>query len=908
VGLWLVVITTLGAVLRLVTLTAAPPALHYDEAVYGLMARDIGPGNYPVYFTAYTGREPLYMYIMAGVFGLLGSSVTTLRLTSALIGIAAIPLTYLVFNALYGQRIGLLSAALTAFSYWHLSISRAGYPNVLIPPIECLSAFFLLTGYRSGSRWRMALGGAFIGLVLYTYLAARLWPVTVAIWALYTLILEPRRMLSRWQGWALAVLACLSVFAPLGVHFYQHPEDFIERAGQVLVFTQAPPARIPGLLGRNALATLGAFFVQGDPRTKFNLPGRPVFMPWLAVFFVWGVARACRHPRRTEVVLPVVWTLGMCLPAILTDDVMPQSQRMSGVMPAIFALAAFGLDGAWIWLQAHLKQPQRWLAPTVLASLVAVDGAVAAYTYLGVWAKSVQVWYDEHGPYELVASRAAQELDAGNTPVVISQHLKHPTSVYLDARSLQAVWSVGDKTLPLPSRGRDVVYLCPRQDSDLQGELRDIFRRSTVELSSLRDPQGGAAVRVYALRPEALAAEAAAPEVASFGQELAVLGWHIDGSSPRSKPLRVLLHWRALAHPDAGRVLSLHIYDEQGQRWIDKTSLGYIPDQWQPGDTVYQLYELDLPRGIPAGRYQARLLMSREGGEGAFPVIVDGRLAGAYVDLGWFTLTDEGGTVESPHAALAEPISGLALVEEEPLPESARQGDTVTVGVVWQALTPPSADLSVELVLVGADGHDALTQTFALGNSYPTSRWQTNEVVLARYALSLRDAPAGKHRLVLRVNDASYELGVLAIEAVERAFAVPPMDVKVGALYGGEITLLGYSLPAGPYHGGDVLPLTLYWRAEERPVRNDKVFVHLVDASGAIRAQRDAAPVDWMRPTSGWVAGEVVSDPQPLDLPGDLPAGEYTLYVGLYDEETLQRLSADRSDDGRVAMGVVMIE
>ena len=116
-----------------------------------------------------------------------------------------------------------------------------------------------------------------------------------------------------------------------------------------------------------------------------------------------------------------------------------------------------------------------------------------------------------------------------------------------------------------------------------------------------------------------------------------MLDWDLDGSMPRNRPLRLMLHWRALAHPDAGRVLSLHIYDEQGQRWLDRTTLGYIPEQWQPGDTVYQLFELDWPRGIPAGRYQARLLMSLEDGAGAFPVVVAGELAGSFIDLGWFT-------------------------------------------------------------------------------------------------------------------------------------------------------------------------------------------------------------------------------------------------------------------------------
>ena len=51
------------------------------------------------------------------------------------------------------------------------------------------------------------------------------------------------------------------------------------------------------------------------------------------------------------------------------------------------------------------------------------DGAAHATTYFGVWARTPQLYYDEHGPYELVAARAVAELDAGRVPVVIAKHL-----------------------------------------------------------------------------------------------------------------------------------------------------------------------------------------------------------------------------------------------------------------------------------------------------------------------------------------------------------------------------------------------------------------------------------------------------------------------------------------------------
>ncbi|RME46756.1 MAG: phospholipid carrier-dependent glycosyltransferase, partial [Chloroflexi bacterium] len=121
-----------GAIIRLIALDRFPPGLHFDEAVYGLLARDILHGARPVFFSAWTGREPLYMYLMAPVQALVGVNTLAIRLTSALIGLATLPLTYLLGRELFSRRVALLATGLLATSYWHLTVSRNGYPNILI--------------------------------------------------------------------------------------------------------------------------------------------------------------------------------------------------------------------------------------------------------------------------------------------------------------------------------------------------------------------------------------------------------------------------------------------------------------------------------------------------------------------------------------------------------------------------------------------------------------------------------------------------------------------------------------------------------------------------------------------------------------------------------------------------------
>ena len=57
-----------------------------------------------------------------------------------------------------------------------------------------------------------------------------------------------------------------------------------------------------------------------------------------------------------------------------------------------------------------------------------------------------------------------------------------------------------------------------------------------------------------------------------------------------------------------------------------------------------------------------------------------------------------------------------------------------------------------------------------------------------------------------------------------------------------------------------------------------------------MRAQSDAVPAEWTRPTTGWLPGEYVLDRHAIILPADLPAGKYDLVAGLYDPATGERL------------------
>jgi len=884
-----------GAALRLVALGPVPPALHFDEAVYGLMARQIGPGYWPVFFPAYTGREPLYMYLMAGVFHLLGSSAVTVRLTSALIGIATMPALYWLARELYGRRVALVSVAIMAGNYWHLSLSRNGYPNILIPPLECLALALLWRGYRDRRPLLMGAGGLFIGLVLYTYLAARLFPVTLVLYFLYVLLVDARRFWQRAGGLALAVLAALAVFAPLGVYFYQHPHDFYERASQVLVFESGGGwGSWLRTMASNLLQNLGGLFIRGDPRPLFNLPGKPVFTPVMAAFLLLGTGIAARRIKRPEYGLLPIWVLGMCLPAVLTDDLMPQSQRMSGIVPAVYMLVALGLVGAWSWLLQRLPTRDALLRGLVIALLVAETGG-AAHAYFGIWARMPMNFYHFHAPYALLAQDIAEHLAPEDTAVVISEHYRHPTAVFENPATRDAIWLVQHNTLVLPSRASgDVLIYWPHHPLISQPYIAERLPGLVEPVRRVLDPAGGVALDVYRLLREAAEVAGRQPALAATG-ELEVLGWTVPGQARRDQELEVEVIWRVRSETTQGRLVSVHLVDAAGRLWSEHTDLGFMPEQWRTGDTVYQRFLLPLPEGIPAGAYRAVFVLANDQAE-PFPVTVQDKNVGFAVELGAVELTPEGAHIEPPREGPL--LGGTLRLVDAPQLEGAIQSPQLELHLTWQAARAPSTDYQVTFHLSN-EGGEVWSQRMPLAGTFGTSAWQVGEIVQAWYALELPDLPAGRYGLSLQVPglEGSIDLGTVTVHQSLHTYTVPPMGFHVGAQFASSVELLGYDLQT--LQRGSTLKLTLYWRAMSAPQGDAKVFIHIVGPDGVIRAQADAVPLQWQRPTSGWLPGEVLSDPYELTIPVEAPAGEYRIYVGLYDPMTLERWPV-RTGDGQV--------
>ena len=248
------------------------------------------------------------------------------------------------------------------------------------------------------------------------------------------------------------------------------------------------------------------------------------------------------------------------------------------------------------------------------------------------------------------------------------------------------------------------------------------------------------------------------------------------------------------------------------------------------------------------------------------------------------------------------------------LPKDVRAGGAMIVRWYWRILAPDQREFAFTNQLFGVDdrrrgqldsrgfapgywpvGTSGIT-TFEIDvdSETPTGAYWLHVGVYDRRADNISNLPvfdtngnpAGNH---LRLGPIKVH-GPPPAQASEGPISPPAPDSLLPTTFADQIDLRGYSLSEHRLVPGQSLDLTFYWSPRGRPMRDYTVFVHLLDDQGQLRGQADSPPKAGEYPTSVWDAGELIADLHTLLLAPDLPAGEYTLAIGLYDPETGQRV------------------
>ena len=272
-------------------------------------------------------------------------------------------------------------------------------------------------------------------------------------------------------------------------------------------------------------------------------------------------------------------------------------------------------------------------------------------------------------------------------------------------------------------------------------------------------------------------------------------------------------------------------------------------------------------------------------------------------------------------SAIANPAEirfgdGIRLLGYE-LPAVAEPGQLLEMALYWETDRALETSYVIAVRILDSTGRPVSgIDTLPAGGRYSTKVWEPGRPFRDTYKLPpiAADAAPGRGMLLVTLyprGEPDMPLPVSAFdvmvgnEALLGAIKLPPIKPMTaepprlsGATFDGQVRLLGFDTPESAI-AGETLPITLYWEAVEPNGRDYTVFIHLLNDAGELVAQSDGQPGAGTYPTSIWAGGERVVDEHVLALPLGLPAGEYILFVGLYDHESGTRLPALDPDGSR---------
>jgi hypothetical protein len=425
------------------------------------------------------------------------------------------------------------------------------------------------------------------------------------------------------------------------------------------------------------------------------------------------------------------------------------------------------------------------------------------------------------------------------------------------------------------------------------------------------------------------------PYVVDFGHRWTLLGLdQLPQQIAGDEPLEAVLYWRAEDAQGRDYAASIALVDGTGKQW---TAIGMRSPRWHrtpppvhawpDGSYAMTAYLADLLPGTPPGDYRA-VLTSFDKKTPQVPLTAyhpDGAALGPALDLGGVRVGRPskpiGPTDVSTGTRFDSPLGPLVLVGADLDRQEAAPGDPAMVTLFWHIpeaeQTAPAGDtlpdLSARLALLDTTGAEAMAWDLPpVRADWPTTLWQPGDLWRGQHVLRLPGAlQSGDYTWQLQLTDpqqpqsplpdATVVLGALRINAPERNWQAPPLQLPLDADLGGQVTLLGANLKpvtasSGVLKPSDTLTVTLVWQGQVEMDTSYRVFLHLLGPDGSLLVQSDGEPADWTRPTTGWAPGEVVLDQRVLTVPDDAPPGQYTLTTGLYQASTGDRLTlSDRS-------------
>ncbi len=383
-------IIALGAILRLYALNSIPPGVNRDEASIGYTAYSLiktGRDEYgkylPLSFQSFGDwKLPLYIYTDIPFVKIFGATELAIRLPSALGGIIAIFITFLLVQELFqSYRLSLITSFFLAISPWHIHFSRVESESNVAVLFTSLGFLLFLKGLKKNIY--LPLSAIFWGLPYFTYHGNHVTSsflivgLIIFYWkripknryslaSLLILIILPLIILSQTLSEAdKTKLSGISIFGdPAVIHAKieiprnasRNPYSFLIRLRYNRVTFAIETIAI------NYFKSFGPqfLFIQGGTNHAHNIDNFGNLYLVEAPFFYLGMLIFFLRRKNLHFSFLLWWLLISPVAASVTKDA-PHSNRMFAIYPLPPLLTALGI----FWALEYFRKP-KWIQRVIV--------------------------------------------------------------------------------------------------------------------------------------------------------------------------------------------------------------------------------------------------------------------------------------------------------------------------------------------------------------------------------------------------------------------------------------------------------------------------------------------------------------------------------------------------------------
>ena len=373
----LLLLTAVGAFLRIYRLDEIPAGFHGDEAWTGIEGlRILQEGWIGPYTTSAMGQATGPFYLTALLIWLFDVSKFSVRLSMALFGIATIPAAHLLLRLGFGRWVALFGTTALTFSYWHLHFSRLGFGLISLAFVATLAAAALLWAMRSKWRWTWLLAGACLGLAPYTYFAYPFFIAAEAAMLAAYLLLHKEAPRAKLNSLALFAAGALIVAWPVVALILDSPDKYFVRmlGGSVAnhqEFSESDSAfENAEFLAQRAGYALKYLYANTRRDAVDGTGGRGALdfgAALLAYIGLFVSIKRWRSPPHLFAALALFFAL---LTLVVTEPSSGAMRRTIIAIPWVFALAGIGALSVSDTLRRHFGQWGRAAAATAAAAVL----------------------------------------------------------------------------------------------------------------------------------------------------------------------------------------------------------------------------------------------------------------------------------------------------------------------------------------------------------------------------------------------------------------------------------------------------------------------------------------------------------------------------------------------------------